>query len=182
MSPGERRKMVSKDVDLSLSRQCKVLNISRSGLYYTPVGMCGQALALMHQIDRVFTRFPFFGNRQIAAYLPRAGYRAGRHRVRRLMKIMGLEAIYKRPNTSKNIPKTGYIPLCCAVCRSIRPTKSGALTSPISRSGMAFCIWLRLWTEQRERCCPSGCPTLWAPAFALRPCKRLSTGSACHRS
>jgi putative transposase len=48
MSPGERRKMVSKDVDLSLSLKCKVLNISRSGLYYTPVGMGAQTLALMH--------------------------------------------------------------------------------------------------------------------------------------
>jgi len=53
------------------------------------------------QIDKVFTQYPFFGSRQIAAYLPRKGYHAGRHRIRRLMKIMGLEAIYKRPNTSK---------------------------------------------------------------------------------
>jgi len=89
--------MVNKNANLSLSRQCKILKISRSSLYYMPVGLSPETLELMRQIDRVFTQYPFFGSRQIAAYLPRVGYRAGRHRIRRLMKIMGLEAIYKRP-------------------------------------------------------------------------------------
>ena len=99
MSPKERKKMVSERVDISLSRQCKILRVSRSSLYYTPMGFSAETLELMRQIDRVFTKYPFFGSRQIAAYLPRVGYHAGRHRVRRLMKVMGLEAIYKRPNT-----------------------------------------------------------------------------------
>ena len=55
----------------------------------------------MHEIDRILTKYPFFGNRQITAYLPQSGFSAGRHRVRRLMGIMGLQAIYKGPNTSK---------------------------------------------------------------------------------
>lgn len=58
----------------------------------------------MNEIDRVFTKYPFFGSRQIAAYLPRNGFHAGRHRVRRLMGSMGLQAIYKGPNTSKKHP------------------------------------------------------------------------------
>jgi len=95
MSPKERKKMVSKQVDISLSRQCKILKISRSSLYYTPMGFSAETLELMRQIDRVFTKYPFFGSRQIAAYLPRKGYHAGRHRVRRLMKVMGLEAIHR---------------------------------------------------------------------------------------
>ena len=53
----------------------------------------------MHEIDRVFTKYPFFGSRQIAAYLPQSGFSAGRHRVRRLMNLMGLQAVYKGPNT-----------------------------------------------------------------------------------
>jgi len=48
----------------------------------------------MNEIDRVFTKYPFFGSRQIAAYLPRNGFQAGRHRVRHLMGIMGLQAIH----------------------------------------------------------------------------------------
>lgn len=95
MSPKERLKMVGKNVNLSLSRQCSILKISRSSLYYTPVGFSAKTLELMRQIDRVFTKYPFFGSRQIAAYLPRKGYHAGRHRIRRLMKTMGLEAIHR---------------------------------------------------------------------------------------
>ena len=97
---GERREMIRKDnTDLSLTRQCKLLKVSRSSIYYTPVGMNAETLKLMHEIDRVFTKYPFFGSRQIAAYLPQSGFSAGRHHVRRLMGIMGLQAVYKGPNT-----------------------------------------------------------------------------------
>jgi len=99
MSPKECRKMVNDTANISLSHQCKILETSRSSLYYVPVEFSPETLELMRQIDRIFTRYPFFGSRQIAAYLPRKGYHAGRHRIRRLMKVMGLEAIYKRPNT-----------------------------------------------------------------------------------
>ncbi len=68
----------------------------------------------MNEIDRVFAKFPFFGRRQIATYLPRngfhAGHHAGRHRVRRLVGIMGLQAIYKGPNTSKKHPQHPVYP------------------------------------------------------------------------
>ena len=98
--------MISKTNDLSLTRQCKLLNISRSSIYYTPVCFDQATIDLMHEIDRIFTKYPFFGSHQIAAYLPQSGFSAGRHRVRRLMGIMGLQAIYKRPNTSKKHPHT----------------------------------------------------------------------------
>jgi hypothetical protein len=103
--------MIRKDnTKLSLTRQCKLLKISRSSIYYTPVGVNAKTLALMHEIDRVFTKYPFFGSRQIAAYLPQSGFSAGRHRVRRLMNLMGLQAIYKGPNTSKKHPQHRIYP------------------------------------------------------------------------
>jgi putative transposase len=106
MSRTKRKEMINRDcTNLSLTHQCKLLKISRSSLYYTPVGFDAETLALMNEIDRVFTKYPFFGSRQIAAYLPRAGFHAGPHRVRRLMGIMGLQAIYKGPNTSKKHPQ-----------------------------------------------------------------------------
>ena len=75
MSPSERKAMIRKDqTDLRLTKQCKLLKISRASLYYTPVGMNDETLKLMNEIDRVFTKYPFFGNRQIAAYLPRNGF------------------------------------------------------------------------------------------------------------
>ena len=75
---------------LSLTRHCKLLKISRSSIYSTPVGVNAKTLKLMYEIDRVCTKYPFFGSRQIAAYLPQSGFSAGRHRVRPLMGIMGL--------------------------------------------------------------------------------------------
>lgn len=102
MSPSERKSMINHEgTDLSLTKQCKLLKLSRSSLYCTPVSVNAETLKLMNEIDRVFTKYPFFGSRQIAAYLPRNGFHAGRHRVRRLMGIMGLQAIYKGPNISK---------------------------------------------------------------------------------
>jgi transposase-like protein len=102
----ERKAMINRDrTNLSLTRQCKLLRIRRSSLYYTPVDMNAGTLKLMKEIDRVFTKYPFFGSRQIAAYLPRNGFHAGRHRVRRLMQVMALQAIYKGPNTSKKHPQ-----------------------------------------------------------------------------
>jgi putative transposase len=111
MSPSERREMTRKgSTDLSLTRQCKLLKISRSSIYYTPVGVNAATLKLIHEIDRVFTKYPFFGSHQIAAYLPQSGSATGRHRVRRLMGIMGLQAVYKGPNTSKKHPEHRIYP------------------------------------------------------------------------
>ena len=69
--------------DLSISQQCRLVRLSRSAFYYAPVGIDTATLALMKAIDRAFTRYPFFGSRQIAAYLRREGTIVGRHRVRR---------------------------------------------------------------------------------------------------
>src|SRR6056297_3076631 len=111
MSPSERKAMINRDhTALSLTKQCKLLKISRSSLYYTPIGVNAETLELMNEIDRVFTKHPFSGSRQIAAYLPRNGLSAGRHRVRRLMGIMGLQAIYKGPSTSKKHPQHRIYP------------------------------------------------------------------------
>ena len=69
MSPSERRDMIHKEnTYLSLTRQCKVLKISRSSIYYSPVGLDQATIDLMHEIEPIFTKYPFFSSRQIAAY------------------------------------------------------------------------------------------------------------------
>jgi len=124
MSPTQRKAMINRShTDLSLTRQCKLLKVSRSSLYYTPVGIDAQTLRLMNEIDRVFTKYPFFGSRQIAAYLPRNGFHAGRHRVRRLMQLMGLQAIYKGPNTSKKHPQHPVYPYLLRKLAITRPNQ-----------------------------------------------------------
>ena len=81
---------------LSLTRQRKLLKISRSSTYYTPVGLDQATIDLMREIDRIFTKYPFFGSRQIATYLPLSGFSAELQGVRRLMVIMGLQGHLQR--------------------------------------------------------------------------------------
>jgi len=91
---------------LSVVRQCKLLGISRSGLYYRPVAVSHDDLTLMKLIDRQYLATPFYGARRMAAWLKAQGYRVNRKRVRRLMGMMGLAAIYRRPRTSR--PSLGH--------------------------------------------------------------------------
>jgi len=81
-----------------------LLDISRSGLYYQPVGISEEDLNLMKLIDRQYLATPFYGARKIAAWLKSQGQRVNRKRIRRLMQLMGLKAIYRRPSTSKPVP------------------------------------------------------------------------------
>lgn len=95
---------------LSLVRQCRLLGISRSAMYYTPIGESQSNLQLMRIIDEQFMETPFFGARQMCKYLRRLGHAVGRKRIRRLMRKMGLEAIYQKPNTSAPHPEHRIYP------------------------------------------------------------------------
>ncbi len=111
MSRGERKAMIRREhPELSLSRQCEVLSISRSSFYYAPMGESPATLALMRRIDELFLKYPFYGSRQMARQLRREGVRVGRHRVRRLMRLMGLAAIYQAPRTSAPHPEHRVYP------------------------------------------------------------------------
>ena len=105
MSRGQRKTMITRDhPELSLSRQCRLLSISRSWFYFAPKGEPRENLALMRRIDELFLKYPFYGSRQMARQLRREGVRVGRHRVRGLMRLMGLEAIHQAPRTSAPHP------------------------------------------------------------------------------
>jgi putative transposase len=105
MGRPQRKAMIQRDrPGLSLSRQCEILSISRSSFYYAPKGESAENLALMRRIDELFLKYPFYGSRQMVRQLRREGIRVGRHRVRRLMHLMGLEAIYQAPKTSTPHP------------------------------------------------------------------------------
>jgi putative transposase len=82
---------------LSVRRQCQLLGLGRSSLYYAPVGETAENLRLMRLIDQEYTAHPFYGSRRMAAWLVRQGEEVNRKRVQRLMRRMGLEAIYPKP-------------------------------------------------------------------------------------
>lgn len=95
---------------LSITKQCELLQLSRSSWYYEALGESELNLTLMRLIDEQFLETPYYGARQMARYLRRQGYRVNRKRVRRLMQKMGLMAIYQRPNTSKPHPEHEIFP------------------------------------------------------------------------
>jgi putative transposase len=100
-----------------------LLDISRSGLYYQPVGISEEDLTLMKLIDRQYLATPFYGARKIAAWLKSQGHRVNRKRVRRLMQIMGLKAIYRRPRTSKPAPGHKIYPYLLSGMKITRPNQ-----------------------------------------------------------
>jgi len=86
---------------LSVVRQCKLLGINRSGLYYQPVAVSQDDLAVMKLVDQQYLVTPFYGTRRMVAWLKAQGYQVNRKHVWRLMQLMGLRAIYRRPMISK---------------------------------------------------------------------------------
>jgi putative transposase len=95
---------------LSISIQCKLLTISRSSWYYKPKGENSFNLNLMRLIDIQYLQTPFYGSRQMARHLCREGFCVGRKRIRRLMSLMGIEAIYQKPRTSTPHPEHKVYP------------------------------------------------------------------------
>jgi putative transposase len=111
MSRERRKELVEpENPGLSITKQCEVLQISRSSWYYEALGESELNLTLMRLIDEQFLETPYYGARQMARYLRRQGYRVNRKRVRRLMQKMGLMAIYQKPNTSKPHPEHEIFP------------------------------------------------------------------------
>jgi len=87
--------------EISVRRQCDLLGVNRSGLYYQPVGESKENLMLMRLIDKEFTRHPFYGSRRMTVWLCGQGYEVNRKRVSRLMEIMAIEAVYPKPRLSQ---------------------------------------------------------------------------------
>ena len=105
MSAPDRRAMVERPgVDLSVRRQCALLNLARSGVYRPKPVIGAGDLALMRRIDELHLQLPFYGSRRMAFELNKEGRRVNRKRVQRLMRVMGIEALVPRPGTSKPAP------------------------------------------------------------------------------
>jgi putative transposase len=96
--------MIDRDHDLSIVRQAKALNISRGSVYYKPRPVSPVDLAIMRRIDELHLDYPFAGCRMLRDFLNRGGVSIGRRHVATLMNRMGIEAIYRKPNTSKPSP------------------------------------------------------------------------------
>jgi len=90
--------------ELSIRRQCELLELNRASWYYEPVPESAENLAWMRRLDEQYLATPFFGSRQMTAWFQRQGFTVNRKRVQRLMRLMSLEAIYAKPRTTQRHP------------------------------------------------------------------------------
>lgn len=119
--------MIDRDHGLSIGRQAKALGISRGSVYYLPQPTSGTDLALMRQIDELHLEYPFAGSRMLRGLLRQEGHEVGRLHVSTLMKKLGLEAIYRRPNTSKPAPGHKVYPYLLRNLPVTRPNQVWAM-------------------------------------------------------
>lgn len=99
MSPRQKLLLLENHHDFSILRQTELLGVSRSTVYYVP-RVNAEDENWMRMIDEIYTACPFYGSRRIKAILEGRGHRIGRHHIRRLMELMGIEAIYPKPKTT----------------------------------------------------------------------------------
>src|ERR1700732_3577006 len=127
MSRAERLALVDRaDPELSTVEQCLLLKVARSTLYYRPAPVSADDLAVMRRMDELHLAWPFYGSRRMAAVLRRDGWSANRKRIKRLMRVMGLEAIYQKPSTSRSHPGHKGYPYLLRRRGSDRTTRSWA--------------------------------------------------------
>ena len=155
MSLAQRRKMVDREhPSLSMTRQCALLGVSRSGLYYRSGGTSEEDLALMQAMDRQYLETPFYGSRRMRVWLKRQGMVVGRKRVQRLMRTLGLRAIYRGLDTSRPVPEHRVYPYLLRNVQITQPNQSlppcrlgcGRRTSPTCPWTGASSTWWPSWT------------------------------------
>jgi putative transposase len=119
--------MIDRSHDLPIAKQAKALAISRGSIYYLPRPVPAAALAVMRRIDALHLDYPFAGSRMLRDLLHTEGVEIGRRHVATLMKRMGIEAIYRRPNTSKPAPGHKIYPYLLRKMQVIRPNQVWAM-------------------------------------------------------
>jgi len=145
--------MIDRNAKLSLSRQSKVLGISRGSIYSQPQPVGGTDLKLMHRIDQLHMEFPFAGSRMLKGLLVQEGFTVGRLHVATLMKRMGIEALYRKPNTSKSTPGHKIYPCLLRTLPITRPNHVWAMDItyiPMARSFIYLAAVVD-WATRRRR-------------------------------
>jgi putative transposase len=144
----EKRAMIEAGhATLSVRRQCRLLGLARSGLYYEPRGESPEGLGLMRLIDEAYTRWPFYGVRKMTAHLGRQGHPVNVKRVRRLMRLMGLEAIYPKKRLSLSGEGHKRYPYLLCGVEIVRPDQvwSADITYVRLRGGFVYLVAILDW-------------------------------------
>jgi len=143
--------MINSEHKLPLSRQAELLEISRSTIYYRPRPISDVDLMLMRRIDELHLNYPFAGSRMLRDMLSQQGLEVGRRHVRALMRRMGIEALYRRPNSSKPAPGEKIYPYLLRGLPVRRPNQVWAMDItyvPMSR-GFVYLAAVLDWFSRR---------------------------------
>ena len=136
---------------LSIVRQCELVSISRSSFYFSGKGESPLNLKLMRLIDEQFLQTPFYGSRQMTRHLIRQGYQVGRKRVRRLMRQLGLSALYQAPKTSLKNPQHKVYPYLLRDLAIDRPNQvwCADITYIPMRRGFLYLVAIMDWHSRK---------------------------------
>jgi putative transposase len=119
--------MIDRDHELSITKQTEILKISRGSVYYLPRPVSSADLEVMQQIDRLHLEYPFAGSRMLRGLLALRGCKIGRRHVKTLMRRMGIEALYRRPRTTKPEPGNKIYPYMLRDLEITRPNQVWAM-------------------------------------------------------
>jgi len=136
---------------LSITRQCRLVSIARSSFYYEGRGESPLNLQLMRLIDEQFLETPFYGSRQMTRWLRRQGYTVSRKRVRRLMRLLGLQAVFQRPRTSQPHPEHRIYPYLLRGLEITRPNHvwcADVTYIPLQR-GFLYLVAVMDWASRK---------------------------------
>jgi putative transposase len=139
------------DPALPVVAQCRLLKVARSTLYYRPVPVSADDLAVMRRIDELHLAWPFYGSRRMAAVLRREGWEVNRKRAKRLMRVMGIEALYQKPNTSKGHPEHKVYPYLLRGLTIERPNQvwCADITYIPMAKGFVYMVAVMDWFSRR---------------------------------
>ena len=146
-----RRALVETNGPVSMRRQCELLGVNRSSLYYESVDPDAEELSLMRRMDELHLKHPFFGSRMMTQTLKAEGHIVNRKRVQRLMRLMGLESIAPKPSTSKPAPEHAVYPYLLrnlAVSRINQVWAADITYIPMAR-GFVFLVAIIDWYSRR---------------------------------
>ena len=143
--------MIDRAHDLPITRQAEALNISRGSVYYLPRPVSSDDLAIMRRLDQLHLEFPFAGSRMLRGLLAAEGCKIGRRHVKTLMRRMGIEALYRRPRTTKPEPGHKIYPYLLRGMEITRPNQVWAMDItyiPMAR-GFVYLAVVLDWATRR---------------------------------
>lgn len=147
----ERRALLAPSIPPSVRRQCELVAVNRSSLYYTPVQTDDEELALMRRIDELHLKHPFFGSRMMTQTLKMHGRLINRKRVQRLMRLMGLESMVPKPGTSSPSPEHPVYPylLRTLTVSRVNHVWAADITYIPMERGFAYLVAIIDWYSRR---------------------------------